>query len=388
MKSPSSLLYPMVFFPIGPCCLGQLCQAPTHQLRKHCPGCQGLIHVVCGRVLFDDEGEYKADATICPQCDPTKRSTSSSMKPSSNQQNEDSNDSDDDGGTQEESDVEQSGRKRKATEDDDGGDDGGDDEDEGGGKDTGMSETTTKKKKKKKAPPQPTGRKPKTPRVKIAIRKRVKATRVQLYHVLKSDAQRACIPKTTPNNYNFFGTVVSRGKNKSSWNVRFDVLPLEENVIENFARTKLEVIGDGEEEKPLNEHDQALFESIGLESDAGDERREESSGATGQKKKKKNPTAEFCNMDGDAIRNATTFSLLWGEDDNIRLTWEILRDGEYVTDADDPLELPEKLEFQDEGWEDDAALSDPTEMFFEHIFPDITGMYQEIVYYYAMHLCL
>ena len=41
-KSPSSLLYPMVFFPIGPCCLGQLCQAPTHQLRKHCPGCQGL----------------------------------------------------------------------------------------------------------------------------------------------------------------------------------------------------------------------------------------------------------------------------------------------------------------------------------------------------------
>ena len=93
-------------------------------------------------------------------------------------------------------------------------------------------------------------------------------------------------------------------------------------------------------------------------------------------------------MDGDAIRNATTFSLLWGEDDNIRLTWEILRDGEYVTDADDPLELPEKLEFQDEGWEDDAALSDPMEMFFEHIFPDITGTYQEIVYYYVMHLCL
>jgi len=127
------------------------------------------------------------------------------MKPSSNQQNEDSNDSDDDGGTQEESDVEQSGRKWKATEDDDGGDnggdDGGDDEDEGGGKDTGMSEMTTKK--KKKAPPQPTGLKPKTPRVKIAICKWVKATWVQLYHVLKSDAQHACIPKTTPNNYFF-----------------------------------------------------------------------------------------------------------------------------------------------------------------------------------------
>ena len=100
--------------------------------------------------------------------------------------------------------------------------------------------------------------------------------------------------------------------------MRFDVLPLEENVIENFARMKLEVIGDGEEEKPLNKHDQALFELIGLESNAGDERREESSGAAGQKKK--DPTAEFCNMDRDAIRNATTFSLLWGGDDNTCLT--------------------------------------------------------------------
>jgi len=126
----------------------------------------------------------------------------------------------------------------------------------------------------------------------------------------------------------------------------------------------MKVIGDGEEEKPLNEHDQALFESISLELDAGDERREKSSGAAGQKQMKKNPTAEFCNMDRDATRKMTTFLLLWGEDNNTHLTWEILRDGEYVTDADDPLELPEKLEFQDEGWEDDAALSDLTEMFF------------------------
>ena len=87
-------------------------------------------------------------------------------------------------------------------------------------------------------------------------------------------------------------------------------------------------------------------------------------------------------------KNATTFSLLSGEDDNTHLTWKILRNGEYVTDADDPRELPEKLEFQDEGWEDDAALSNLMEMFFEHNFPDITGMYQEIAYYYVMHLCL
>jgi hypothetical protein len=60
-------------FPIGPCLLANSCLAPTHELRKFCPGCNGLIHVLCGRVLEEDEGNFKADSVICPLCDPQKQ---------------------------------------------------------------------------------------------------------------------------------------------------------------------------------------------------------------------------------------------------------------------------------------------------------------------------
>ena len=34
----------MSSFPFGCCCLQESCRAPTHELQKKCPGCQGLIH--------------------------------------------------------------------------------------------------------------------------------------------------------------------------------------------------------------------------------------------------------------------------------------------------------------------------------------------------------
>jgi hypothetical protein len=56
----------MATFSVGPCLLGNNCLAPTHELRKWCPGCYGLIHVVCVRVLEDDEGRFKVDSVVCP----------------------------------------------------------------------------------------------------------------------------------------------------------------------------------------------------------------------------------------------------------------------------------------------------------------------------------
>jgi hypothetical protein len=31
------------------------------------------IHVVCGRVLEEDEGRFKADSVVCPWCNPQKQ---------------------------------------------------------------------------------------------------------------------------------------------------------------------------------------------------------------------------------------------------------------------------------------------------------------------------
>jgi hypothetical protein len=99
--------------------------------------------------------------------------------------------------------------------------------------------------RKRKEPPSTTGRKSdgKNDRVKIQVKRRVKMSRSQLYHISISDEQRGMIPKDVPNKYHFFGTVVSRGKKKSSWNVKFDILPSDDNVIQNISQAKLIVVG-------------------------------------------------------------------------------------------------------------------------------------------------
>jgi len=63
----------MTSFLTGCCCLGVDCRAPEHELRKHCPGCDGLIHVLCGYTLIEGEGRFKEDAVVCPRCDPQQK---------------------------------------------------------------------------------------------------------------------------------------------------------------------------------------------------------------------------------------------------------------------------------------------------------------------------
>jgi hypothetical protein len=54
--SSASSALPETAFPVGPCMLGNHCFTPTYELRKRRPGCNNLIHVLCGRVLEQMEG--------------------------------------------------------------------------------------------------------------------------------------------------------------------------------------------------------------------------------------------------------------------------------------------------------------------------------------------
>jgi hypothetical protein len=94
------------------------------------------------------------------------------------------------------------------------------------------------KSRKRKNPPKPTARKSegdRNERVKIKIRRTVKIPHSQLYHILTTDEQHKMILKDIPNTFPFFGTVVSHGKNKSSWNAKWDVLSESDNVIHNIS---------------------------------------------------------------------------------------------------------------------------------------------------------
>jgi len=220
-----------------------------------------------------------------------------------------------------------------------------------------------RKSSKNKKPPKTTGRKSATnERVKIKVRRRVKISRFQLYHLLVTDEQRKKIPKDIPNKYNFFGTVISRGKNKGSWNVKFDVLPVDENVLHNISRVKLTVIADGEEEKPIGEDEH--LDEVELKSDTEED----------ASPKKTKDDDVFCSQDKSALKESTVYTMKWGPGKSDYTDWAILPDSEYVTEQDFPLELPDVVHYHsDLGPDNISELDDHGNFFFKYIFPDIVG---------------
>ena len=426
-------------FPKGPCSLGILCSAPTHELRKHCPGCSGWIHVVCGRVLEEDEGPFEADLVMCPGCDymisqdkhpvvnewkSKKQSSSSTVQDAGSKKLEQKKKK------QVETEVKRKKKKQVGV---------GDQVSSKRQKPILTNQLineqpnpqnqqpinqqpnlpnqqpinqqlnppnqqpinqqpsppnrqpinqlpnqqpinqqpnppnqqpinqqpnqTLRKSSKNKKPPKTTGRKSATnERVKIKVRRRVKISRFQLYHLLVTDEQRKKIPKDIPNKYNFFGTVISRGKNKGSWNVKFDVLPVDENVLHNISRVKLTVIADGEEEKPIGEDEH--LDEVELKSDTEED----------ASPKKTKDDDVFCSQDKSALKESTVYTMKWGPGKSDYTDWAILPDSEYVTEQDFPLELPDVVHYHsDLGPDNISELDDPGNFFFKYIFPDIVG---------------
>ncbi len=139
----------------------------------------------------------------------------------------------------------------------------------------------------------------------------------QLYHILTSDSQHKMIPKNIPSKYNFFGTVISHGKNKSSWNVKWDVLPIDENIISNIVWEKLTVVDDGEEEKPIKDGDR--LDEVEMKSDE-DENAESSPEKTG----KKSSDEIFCSS-----KDAEIFIMKWGPGESDMVNCRILKDSDF-----------------------------------------------------------
>ena len=59
-------------YPIGRCCAGDNCVAPTHELRPDhkCPGCGGFVHTLCGEFDNDSDGLYCKPCFPCPSATP------------------------------------------------------------------------------------------------------------------------------------------------------------------------------------------------------------------------------------------------------------------------------------------------------------------------------
>jgi hypothetical protein len=163
----------------------------------------------------------------------------------------------------------------------------------------------------------------------------------------------------------FFGTVVVCGKSKNSWNVKWDILPVNNNTIQYMARTKLAVVGDGEEEKVIA--DGTILNEVEYDSDKEEE-------ASPTKSAKKDREDFFCKMDATSLKVVESYTMRWGNGKEDVVVWRILKDGATLSFKEDTLVVPEKIEYNIELWEGrESELDDPSEFFFKYIFPDITG---------------
>ena len=219
--------------------------------------------------------------------------------------------------------------------------------------------TTSSKKRKKSADPQMTSRKRRSScsksGAKIGINSRVKTTRSNLYHALISDVQRECLPSTQANNHNYYGTVVS-GSSSKGYNVRFDALPHEENIVESFSRQKLTVVLAGEEEKDYDHPPQ--FDS-------------ETTATTSNKTLFTKSADDFCSMSEKDIAVAKCFEMRYGNNDGDRIKWEILADNVHIQeDDDDCMNIPNKAELIPEI---DLETPHLSSTFFKH-FPRQTSI--------------
>jgi hypothetical protein len=76
----------------------------------------------------------------------------------------------------------------------------------------------------------------------------------------------------------------------STWNVKWDVLPVDENIISNIAQTKHSVVEDGEEEKPINDGD--WLDEVEMNSE-----KDKNAVSSPEKTGKKSCEEIFCSLD-------------------------------------------------------------------------------------------
>ena len=181
--------------------------------------------------------------------------------------------------------------------------------------------------------------------------------------MLKTKAQQDCISCDLANSHPYFGTVLRGGGNKTArkgWDVQFDSLPHEENIIENVSRNKLTVLSPGEEENTSKSLSQAeQLEHIEHEED--------------EKKKKTSPMLqsqrEFAAVEKGILKSAKVFTMKYGEggpEDYIE--WEVLGDQEHHRDT--TFSPPTSSNVIHTNFKYEAPIEDN---FFEHVFPSIVG---------------
>jgi hypothetical protein len=193
-----------------------------------------------------------------------------------------------------------------------------------------------------------------------------------LYHVVKDEQHESM--KDFADNYKVFGTVKSGNTNKG-YLVEFDMFPAAHKTVQ-LTRKRLTTLSKDEEEVNNTTTNSNNFLVINND-EADDEVKVGEGAATGTtttKKKKVDPMKEsfekFSKLDKETLQSTTVYEMQYGEEDEQKITWEILEDNKHIEAEDDPLHYPEHLHFKKVL---DFNENEYDNIFFNNFFPTITG---------------
>ena len=176
---------------------------------------------------------------------------------------------------------------------------------------------------------------------------RIKIRRDNLFHILKSDKQKEDIQKYG-NSRNFHGEIIS-GNGKQGYNIKFDDLPAEDQMVYVRRRNIIVVLEEGEEEVECDHVNVDLNEEV----------------IVPNKDEHKDCITAFCDMSDEEVMNAMTFTL---KDSTTTIVWDILPDGEYIE--------WDEVKSNGETWKKEIEINNDTimnDIFFDDFFPCIKG---------------
>ncbi len=227
--------------------------------------------------------------------------------------------------------------------------------------------------------------------VRIGKNVRVFSTKSQLISRVKQGDPQYDIIKRNGDGFRFYGSIVEADSRKGWWVCEYDLFPTEAKRL-RISRNQCTTVRDGDDEPQHHPRNDKIAQAIAdievlEESDAedfdlvlhdSDDDIEEEDGANKPKKKKKvtrklQSLNSFLNMSDDGVLDATTFDHYWGEGDNDFIRWEILKEGEEISE-DVMKHPPPTSQFSiNIPWTPTISRNDYFQIFYDHFFPSLVG---------------
>ena len=245
----------------------------------------------------------------------------------------------------------------------------------------------------------------KSKEVRIGKGVRVFSTKSQLISLVKKGDPQYDVIDSMGNGFRFYGRVIEPDAKKGRWHIEFDLFPTDAKSL-RLSRILCTTLRPGEDEPQHNQRNDKIDSAIAnmevleeseiedcdillvgsendMEDDVHDGEEDENGGIqrSNKKKKKKKKVSKkvesllsFISMSDEGVLHATTFDHYYGESNEDFIRWDILKEGEEISEDVMEHDTRDRSPFNNEiPWIPSMIGNDYFEIFFKYFFPSLQG---------------